>query len=282
MNIHGHTKSQASAGLCSLEQAVGLALAVDARPARRPLAFPVMDVAAERITQFSPGLRRLQQRLEASLRDMELRKANRFPQLIARYRHGLSISPLDLSRDAGSNIRAVEDCRRTLHSGRRGPESKPCAWSANPECNNSRNVRATNSTMPRSLLGRPISSRRMEISTPTVSTRRVTSRMPRQSFSRPGTTSCSIAQKLYAPVRGIVPNVRFATIGAVLRPGGEVLHILPMGDDLIFEAKVKRPVIAFLQPGLAATVKIDTHDFSIYGGVKGTVTYIGRTRSARK
>lgn len=80
--------------------------------------------------------------------------------------------------------------------------------------------------------------------------------------------------ELYAPVSGIVKNVRFTTIGAVLRAGEEVLQIVPMGDDLIVEAKVRPADIAFLKPGLRATVKIDAYDFSIYGGLTGTITYI--------
>ncbi len=80
--------------------------------------------------------------------------------------------------------------------------------------------------------------------------------------------------ELSAPVRGIVKNVRFTTIGAVLRAGEEVLQIVPGGDDLVVEAKVKPSDIAFLKPGLGAMVKIDAYDFSIYGGLDGTVTYI--------
>lgn len=77
-----------------------------------------------------------------------------------------------------------------------------------------------------------------------------------------------------APVKGVVKNVRFTTIGAVLRAGEEILQIVPVDDVLIVEAKVKPSDIAFVKPGLPATVKVDAYDSSIYGGLLGTVAYI--------
>lgn len=80
--------------------------------------------------------------------------------------------------------------------------------------------------------------------------------------------------ELHAPARGIVKNVRVTTPGAVLRPGDEVLQIVPADDALVFEARVKPVDIGFLEPGLPATIKVDAYDFSIYGGLDGKVTYI--------
>jgi len=80
--------------------------------------------------------------------------------------------------------------------------------------------------------------------------------------------------ELRAPAKGIVKNVRATTPGAVLRPGEEVLQIVPADDALVFEARVKPVDIGFLQSGLPATIKVDAYDFSIYGGLDGKVTYI--------
>lgn len=80
--------------------------------------------------------------------------------------------------------------------------------------------------------------------------------------------------RLYAPVDGVVRNVLVTTIGAVLKPGEELLSIVPMGDELIVEAKVKPADIAYLKPGLPATVKFDAWDYSIHGSFHGTVSYI--------
>ena len=79
---------------------------------------------------------------------------------------------------------------------------------------------------------------------------------------------------LFAPVYGVVKNVRITTKGGVVRPGEEVMQIVPLDDDLVVEAKLKPADIAFVKPGLAAQVKIDAYDYTIYGALNGTVTYI--------
>lgn len=80
--------------------------------------------------------------------------------------------------------------------------------------------------------------------------------------------------RLYAPVDGVVKNVRLTTLGAVLKPSEELLSIVPAGDELIVETKIKPADIAYLKPGLPATVKFDAWDYSIHGSFKGHVSYI--------
>ncbi len=77
-----------------------------------------------------------------------------------------------------------------------------------------------------------------------------------------------------SPMDGIVRNVRLTTLGGVAKPGEEIMQIVPVGDDLIIEAKVKPADIAFVKPGLPATVKLDAYDYSIYGALEGIVSYI--------
>lgn len=80
--------------------------------------------------------------------------------------------------------------------------------------------------------------------------------------------------ELRAPVRGIVKNVRITTQGGVVRPGEEVMQIVPVEDDLVVQAKVSPTDIAFLKIGQHATVKIDAYDYTIYGDLSGKLTYI--------
>ncbi len=77
-----------------------------------------------------------------------------------------------------------------------------------------------------------------------------------------------------APMDGIVRNVRITTRGGVARPGEEIMQIVPIEDDLVIEAKVKPADIAFVKPGLPATIKLDAYDYTIYGSLQGAVTYI--------
>jgi adhesin transport system membrane fusion protein len=80
--------------------------------------------------------------------------------------------------------------------------------------------------------------------------------------------------RLVAPVDGIVKNVRVTTLGAVLKPGEELLSIVPVGDELIVEVKIKPADVAYLKQGLPATVKFDAWDYSIHGSFAGHVSYI--------
>ncbi|NOW47713.1 adhesin transport system membrane fusion protein [Novosphingobium sp. SG751A] len=77
-----------------------------------------------------------------------------------------------------------------------------------------------------------------------------------------------------APTDGIVKNVHLTTIGGVLRPGDEVLQIVPTGQELIVEAKVSPTDIAYVRTGQSASVKFDAYDSSIFGSAEGKVGYI--------
>jgi len=77
-----------------------------------------------------------------------------------------------------------------------------------------------------------------------------------------------------APVRGTVKNIRITTIGGVIQPAVDIMEIVPLGDQLIVETKIRPQDVAFLRPGLPATVKITAYDYSIYGGLSGQVEQI--------
>ena len=75
-------------------------------------------------------------------------------------------------------------------------------------------------------------------------------------------------------MRGVVKNVRITTQGGVIRPGEEVMQIVPLEDDLLIEAKLRPADIAFIKPGLDARVKIDAYDYTIYGDLPGKLDFI--------
>ena len=77
-----------------------------------------------------------------------------------------------------------------------------------------------------------------------------------------------------SPVKGTVNRLLVTTVGGLVLPGKELVEIVPLGDELLIEAKVKPRDIAFLYPGLPARVKITAYDFSIYGGLDGTLDQI--------
>ena len=77
-----------------------------------------------------------------------------------------------------------------------------------------------------------------------------------------------------SPMKGIVNNVAISTIGGVVRPGEEIFQIIPMGEELFVEAKVKPKDIASLRAGQNATVKLSAYDYTIYGTLAGKVQVI--------
>lgn len=79
---------------------------------------------------------------------------------------------------------------------------------------------------------------------------------------------------IVSPSRGIVKAVRVSTIGGVIAPGGELMEIVPLDDQLLVEARISPRDIAFIYPGQAATIKITAFEPSVYGTLQATVQNI--------
>lgn len=77
-----------------------------------------------------------------------------------------------------------------------------------------------------------------------------------------------------SPMRGIVNNLSVTTIGGVVRPGEEIFEIIPLGEELFVEARVRPENIASVERGQAATIKLTAYDYTIYGTLKGEVRFV--------
>lgn len=77
-----------------------------------------------------------------------------------------------------------------------------------------------------------------------------------------------------APMRGIVKDIAVTTIGGVVPPGGNLMTIVPMDDQLLIEARISPRDIAFIHPGQEALVKLSAYDYAIFGGLSGEVVTI--------
>jgi len=77
-----------------------------------------------------------------------------------------------------------------------------------------------------------------------------------------------------SPVVGTVKKINFNTVGGVIRPGMDIMEIIPTDDKLIIEVKVKPKDIGFILIGLKAKVKLTAFDFSTYGGLDGEVIFV--------
>lgn len=77
-----------------------------------------------------------------------------------------------------------------------------------------------------------------------------------------------------SPVHGIVNDISISTIGGVIKPGEDIMTVVPIGDSLLIEAKIRPQDIAFIHANQSAKVKFTAYDSSIYGGLDGKVLYI--------
>ena len=77
-----------------------------------------------------------------------------------------------------------------------------------------------------------------------------------------------------SPVRGTIKELKRNTVGGVIRPGEDIVEIVPLDDTLLVEAKIRPSDRAFLRSGQKATIKVTAYDFSIYGGLEGKLERI--------
>ena len=78
-----------------------------------------------------------------------------------------------------------------------------------------------------------------------------------------------------SPIDGVVKNMRYNTIGGVVRSGEPIMEIVPVTDNLVIEAKLNTIDRGYVQVGQRAVVKILTYDFVRYGSLNGIVERIG-------
>jgi len=98
-------------------------------------------------------------------------------------------------------------------------------------------------------------------------------------YKRVGAESSALADQvtrtvIKSPINGIVQKLYVNTVGGVIKPGDNLIEIVPTEGGLLVEAKVKPADIAFIYPGQDAIVKVTAYDFSIYGSLHGKVTTI--------
>ena len=79
---------------------------------------------------------------------------------------------------------------------------------------------------------------------------------------------------LMSPLRGIVNKLSLTTIGGVVRPGEEILQIIPLDEEMFVEARIAPKDIANVRIGQEATIKLSAYDYTIYGSLQGQVHFV--------
>jgi len=77
-----------------------------------------------------------------------------------------------------------------------------------------------------------------------------------------------------SPVKGTVKQILVTTIGGVVKPGMDLIEIVPLEGNLLVEAHVRPADIAFLRPDQDAQVKLTAYDYAIYGGLPAKLEHI--------
>lgn len=77
-----------------------------------------------------------------------------------------------------------------------------------------------------------------------------------------------------SPVNGTINVIHVNTEGGTIKPGMDLMEIIPSSGTLLVEAKVSPKDVAFLHPGQKATVKLTSYDYLVYGSLIGKVEHI--------
>ncbi|MFK5892434.1 MAG: HlyD family type I secretion periplasmic adaptor subunit [Pseudomonadota bacterium] len=77
-----------------------------------------------------------------------------------------------------------------------------------------------------------------------------------------------------SPVNGTIKQLLVNTIDGVIKPGMDLIEIVPLDDVLVIEAKIRPADIAYIFPGQKAKVKITAYDSSKYGSLDAEVIFI--------
>jgi len=87
---------------------------------------------------------------------------------------------------------------------------------------------------------------------------------------------------IVSPIDGVVKNLRYNTIGGVIRPGEAIMEIVPSGENLVIEAKLSPVDRGYIAVGQSTVVKVSTYDFVRYGGLDGKVIQIAADTSTEQ
>lgn len=79
---------------------------------------------------------------------------------------------------------------------------------------------------------------------------------------------------LVSPVNGLVKQIRMNTLGGVVAPGAPVMEIVPVGERVLVEARIRPADIGFVKVGQRVEVKLSAYEYTVYGGLKGVVQSI--------
>jgi HlyD family secretion protein len=91
----------------------------------------------------------------------------------------------------------------------------------------------------------------------------------------PATADILRRTDIVAPTDGTVLNLRFKTVGGVVKPGEAILDLVPLNDDLIIDARLSPNDIDVVHKGLQAEVYLTPYVSRHTPRLIGTVIHVG-------
>ncbi|MHA1597543.1 MAG: HlyD family type I secretion periplasmic adaptor subunit [Alphaproteobacteria bacterium] len=79
---------------------------------------------------------------------------------------------------------------------------------------------------------------------------------------------------IHSPIAGIIQNLKYNTIGGIVRPGEPIMEIVPTGASLVIDARLKPVDRGYVTLEQMVVVKLSTYDYARYGGLDGTVIMV--------
>lgn len=116
--------------------------------------------------------------------------------------------------------------------------------------------------------------------------------LKRQNLGELGTVTAEIAEienaiaslrsrvsqlDLRAPADGLVQDMKVVNEGQVIEPGGLIMNLVPIDQQLISEVKITSRDIGHVKVGQEVLVKVSSYDYGRFGGIKGELESVSAT-----
>jgi len=80
--------------------------------------------------------------------------------------------------------------------------------------------------------------------------------------------------EISSPVNGVVSKVNINTVGGVVKSGDRLAEIIPLDETLVVEGRIATSDRGKIWKGLPVVVRVTAYDYTIYGSLDGTLTYV--------
>lgn len=84
--------------------------------------------------------------------------------------------------------------------------------------------------------------------------------------------------EIRAPIAGTVQQIKFFTIGGVVKPGEPIMDIIPSKDELVIQAQIKPDDADRVTPGMIAEIKFPAFNYWGSQVIRGHVRSVSRDR----